>query len=386
MRDRGTGSIFRQAGTTRWTIQYYVNGRRVREKSGTDDRQAAQQKLTQRLSQADKGEPIVPSRRKPLLVCELYERLERKYIRDGHCSLRSLKLRWTHLKPVFGNLMAASIDKDKIEQYTDARLAEEAARATINRETAALKSMFRVAADKLPKLPIFPPPIPEKNVREGFVEDADYAALVANASELWLRTFLEIAYTFGWRRSEILGLRVRHVAQFVDGRPVLQRTVRLDPDTTKNLEGRECPMSPKMSQLLKKCIEGKAKDDFVLTRSGNRAIKDFRCAWESLCTKSNLPGLLVHDLRRSAARQLRSAGVAESVIMKIGGWKTAQVFRRYAIVGNRDTTIAMEQLGKQRIENEREIEEAKAENGHNFSHSLPSEAEPDTTANEERIN
>lgn len=34
-------------------------------------------------------------------------------------------------------------------------------------------------------------------------------------------------------------------------------------------------------------------------------------------------GLIVHDFRRSAARQLRRAGVAESVVMAIGNWKTA---------------------------------------------------------------
>jgi hypothetical protein len=83
--------------------------------------------------------------------------------------------------------------------------------------------------------------------------------------------------------------------------------------------------------------------------------------------------LLVHDLRRSAARQLRSAGVAESVIMKIGGWRTAQVFRRYAIVGDGDKTIAMGKLEQQRIENEQKIEQAKLD-GHNFSHNLSSGA------------
>jgi len=45
--------------------------------------------------------------------------------------------------------------------------------------------------------------------RTGFVEDADYARLTANAGELWLRLFLELAYTYGWRKAELLGLRVR---------------------------------------------------------------------------------------------------------------------------------------------------------------------------------
>ena len=35
------------------------------------------------------------------------------------------------------------------------------------------------------------------------------------------------------------------------------------------------------------------------------------------------------------------AGVAESVIMSIGGWKTAAMFRRYAIVSHSDQKVAV---------------------------------------------
>ena len=44
----------------------------------------------------------------------------------------------------------------------------------------------------------------------------------------------------------------------------------------------------------------------------------------------------MHDLRRSAAKALRAAGVPESVVMATGGWKTAAMFRRYAIVSKAD--------------------------------------------------
>ena len=55
-------------------------------------------------------------------------------------------------------------------------------------------------------------------------------------------------------------------------------------------------------------------------------------------------GLIVHDLRRSAARNLRLAGVSETVAMKIGGWKTPAVFRRSNITTTHDLTAAMQSV------------------------------------------
>jgi len=49
------------------------------------------------------------------------------------------------------------------------------------------------------------------------------------------------------------------------------------------------------------------------------------------CDAAKLNGRLVHDLRRSAVRNLERAGVSRSVAMKLTGHKTEAVYRRYAI-------------------------------------------------------
>jgi integrase len=71
---------------------------------------------------------------------------------------------------------------------------------------------------------------------------------------------------------------------------------------------------------------------------------NLRREWERATAAAKMPELLIHDLRRSGARNLRSSGVAETVIMQIGGWKTANVFRRYAIVAEDDISKAMAAL------------------------------------------
>lgn len=78
----------------------------------------------------------------------------------------------------------------------------------------------------------------------------------------------------------------------------------------------------------------------------------------------DVSGLIFHDLRRTAARNLRRAGIAEGVIMKIGGWKTRSVFERYAIVNRTDIVDAMKKLQQA----EKAIEAATVTISHELGH------------------
>jgi integrase len=384
------GSIFKQVGCNTYTIGYYSNGRRIRKATKSDNFEVAEQQLISCLKKVDEGEAPTIARRR-LFVSELWPNLEGHYLRNGRKNC--LARRWAHLKPFFGDLLAVNVSYEVIDRYVDKRLKEHASNATVNRELSALKTCFKLALRKqtLRVMPQFPCRLAESKPRSGFVEDADFAKLAANCSG-WMRLFLEVAFSLGWRKAEILGLRVGQV-------DLLERTIRLDPGTTKNGEGREVVMTSAMCMLMAEAIARKTRNDFVFTREDGRHVSNMRSEWQNLCLKAGLgsfvcakcdlpfagekcgecggtkrcySGLIVHDLRRSAARQLRKAGVAESTIMAIGGWRTSSVFRRYCIVNNADQRNAMLQLETARAA--AEVLRSAEINSHDFSHDLSKNA------------
>jgi integrase len=96
------------------------------------------------------------------------------------------------------------------------------------------------------------------------------------------------------------------------------------------------PLTGRLREIIEGRMEKRRLDcPYVFHRSG-RPIKDFRVSWATACKKVGLVGgrggVIPHDLRRCAARNLSRAGVREQVAMRITGHKTASMYRRYRIV------------------------------------------------------
>jgi integrase len=338
-RPRGTGCIYLRSYGERkvYWIKYSRNGQPVSESTHSNKRRVAEQLLKRRIAEISTGQYLGPQLERTT-VTELAADLVSEYRANQRKSTEWAERRWRlHLRPFFGVLRAIQVTPPLLNRFVESRQQAGASNGEINRELAALKRAFRLGKSngKVRDVPVFPHLL-ELNVRTGFLEAAQYDALVAQNPELWLRAYIEVAHTYGWRKQELLNLRIRQL-DFSAG------VIRLDVGSTKNREGREVTMTSSVRSLLAECARGKPSDGYVFTRA-DKPVRDFRKAWRNLCVAAGVPELLVHDMRRSAARNLRRAGVSEGVIMKIGGWKTRSVFERYNIVSQADIRDALLKL------------------------------------------
>jgi integrase len=334
---RGMGSCFLKGRI--WYIKYYRNGKPFRESTRSTRESDAIDLLKQRLVEISQGS-FMGLEYKKVTFDDLCQDLLADYRINQKKSLWRAELSVNHLTDFFGGTKACVIDTPFIRKYVARRQSEGAKNATINRELAALRRMFRLAAqdDRIPKVPHFPM-LQENNVRSGFLEHDEYQRLLIELPD-YLKPILIMAYWTGCRKAEILGL----IWSQVD---FLNRQIVLEAGNTKNNEPRIIPMSEELCQTLLSLRPSKtrrsAAKGLVFTNRG-KPIRYMYDAWRAAVKRAGLPGLLLHDCRRTAVRNFVRAGVPDKIARTISGHKTRSVFDRYNIVDERDLHDATAKL------------------------------------------
>ena len=134
--------------------------------------------------------------------------------------------------------------------------------------------------------------------------------------------------------------------------------VRLSRKNEKTKHPRTLALVGELREVVEKRIKVWHLDcPYVFHRTG-KPIKSFRRGFKAACKQAPLgqmvknektgqmkyDGILPHDMRRSAIRNFRKAGVSESDGMKISGHKTNSVYKRYDIIDEEDQRRTIENV------------------------------------------
>jgi integrase len=360
MRARGTGGLvklrYRDKKTDAmvesryWYLFFYHNGRRIRESSETESKMEAEKLLQRRMGEVGLG--ITPEQDVKHLRYEqmrdammtdfknrdcgsLYTR------KDGVTTIAGLE----HLDSYFKNMRVTAITTDTLRAYIAHQKGKGYSDPSVRKQLVILRSMMNMARKdgklRLVDIPHFPMP-KDSAPRQGFVEPAKFRELLA-ALPINLRPLIQFVYYTGCR----LGAAQQITWSMVNKDCT---EISLPGNIIKTGEPLLLPLTGGLSDVSKTLKKMFRKEGPVFNST------NLRKCWNTACNQTGLgvydkktglyTGLMIHDLRRSAVRNLVRAGVSRKVAMAISGHKTEAIFERYNIINTRDLHDAMEAVGK----------------------------------------
>jgi integrase len=161
----------------------------------------------------------------------------------------------------------------------------------------------------------------DANARDRVLSSEEFNKL-STALSPRTRAIVATGYFAGMRRGEVLNLTWDKV-------DLKNRVIKLEASETKDREKRTIPICDALYNLL----------------------KDIRSALRRACRDAGIPygrktknGFVFHDTRHCFNTNMRKSGVPESVIMKITGHSTREMFLRYDTVDDGDTRKAVDQF------------------------------------------
>jgi len=375
----GSGRVFQRVSKLGkrgkiWWIAYYAKAelkdgrygaKLFRESSKSKKKAVAVKLLKDRVGEGASGRVVIAPIAERVTLGDMLKALREDYARRGNRD--TIAAASHYLLAHFGkDARAVNLTRDAITAYVAARrgmlirrstgkeivvngktvverILQPPSNGTINLELATLRRAFAVmvearklSRDHAPVMPM----LPKSKPRQGFLEPAEFERLCAALPE-HLRDLAKFLYLSGWRKNEALTLEWRDVElERGHSGEIIGGTVRLRAERSKTKRTRALPLADDLLAIIARADASRTLAcPNVFARDG-KALGSFRKAWRSACKAAGLKGLLVHDLRRSAVRNLVRAGVPESVAMGFTGHLTRTIFDRYDIVAASDLEAA----------------------------------------------
>lgn len=350
-RPKGTGCLIppRQAGGS-WYVAYYADGRRKQESAGTTNEAEAGRVLQRKLNQAAQGHWVGSARVK---INDLLADLLTDYAVRRLSSLKTVKAHMPRLRKTFGHLKPTRVTRPAlmraVQQWQNGGLMP----ATINKHLGTLRRAYTLAVEnkKIGRgaVPSFPT-LEENNARQTYVGVADMERIIQEMLDDGLRDFVDWLYGSSQRWGEVAAMTwdmFNHETW----------ELRIPGKLTKARQARVLPVLAveHLRPILERRLVARRLDCASIFHRNGKKITAFVKSWRSACARAGFigkreGGITPHDLRHIAATDLLEAGVPETIIMQIGGWETASMFRRYAIKRKEMIVDGLNRLGRFRTE------------------------------------
>jgi integrase len=321
------GKTLRKASGKVYWIEYYVGGKRKRERIG-QSKQSAENRLREVQTAKAEGRYIRQNKNAEVNLIELLDwYLDLAEVRQKR-TYHDIRLCINNFINRIGNIPVSQLTPELIEKFRKLRLTEISKTkkrpvkpSTINRDIANLRAMLNKAVD-FSKLEFNPlgriKQLEENNVREKVLNPGEFNLLLQHCPE-HLKGPVLIAFYLPMRQAEILKLTWDKI-DFKSG------FIRLSGKQTKNKTGRVIPMHPRILKYLRQ-IPRPIHGGYVFEKRWFD-----RKGYNEAVEKADLGDFNFHDLRHCAINNLRLAGNDHFLIKQASGHKTDVAFQRYNLV------------------------------------------------------
>jgi integrase len=343
-------SIFKRNGAKHYTFKFMHDGKIYQRSTFRGERSealaveaAARKRVETGLSIDESQTPTPPPK---LTGNDILDRLAMQYRSDGQDYPQTLS-RLRRLRGEFGAYLAEEITTPVLEAYKVKRQRSGAACGTINRELAMLCHAFVVSELKPPRSA----KLQEAAARKGFFNAAQMGQVLSHLPDDGLRDFAAWCYCTGMRTGEAKKLRWEYLEQ---------DELHIPGEDCKNRKPRVLYVYGELASILARRKKARfvngSLSSLIFHRRG-QPIRDPRTAWKNACEKSGCPGRLMHDLRRSAVRDMIRGGTPQSVCMDISGHRSLSIFKRYNITDGDDQREAFRRTQLYREEQRAKVAE-----------------------------
>ena len=315
-------AVFTKGGA--WWIDYYVEGRRKRERIGGPLTKAmkkvAADTLSKRKVEIAEGK-YLDKRKVPRCTFKELDDLYKNWAKTHHLGYRSTVSRVKILREEFCPRQLNDITPLMVDSYVEKRSAVRKP-ASVNRETQILHHMFKKAQEwgKAVDNPVkHIRPLRVNNRRLRYLEYEEIERLLSVADGVLKPILITAIYT-GLRRGELFSLQWEDL-DFQNG---VIRVV-----DTKNGERREIPMSDTLRQTLRG-IPRRLDSPYVFPGKTGNGLVDIKKRFIRTLREAKIEGFVFHDLRHTFASHLVMSGVDLMTVKEFLGHKRLEMTLRYA--------------------------------------------------------